>query len=150
MAGELEFKRWVRSKYKGWSAAFGPGMGGEVGTPDICLGGLNGTIVWLELKIGKIVDEAIFLSEIRPIQYQWMWRLRKAGGLGGFLVGVKDKRFGWRGYLLPGMQPYEFQNLSKHKNFLIRDCLVVTEADLVLGPEHMQRLAFWLLPLQEE
>lgn len=82
---ELDFKRWLRKEWKGWSEAYEPRRGGGVGIPDIQLL-VRGKLIPIELKIGEIKDGIVKPREIRADQIGWHKRFMRAGGLSFFLV----------------------------------------------------------------
>lgn len=139
---ETKFKNWLRSSYIGWSCSFGPGVGGEAGTPDVMLLGKDSTALFLELKIGKVSDDMLWLSEIRPVQFQWMWKFQRAGGAGSFLVGVYQKGV-WRCYLLPMMTPSAFERLSRTHQIPVARCFVFTKPTLE-SYEFVDKTKNWL------
>ena len=131
MNKELEFKRWFRGKLAAagvWSEAFEPTRGTSVGTPD-CLvlfgkdtGGINPSI-FVELKVGKIEGDKLFVTEIRASQYSWHKHFQYFGGISCFAVGVKNGK-DWDIYILPKFDQDEFMKFCKIGSVELKRCIV--------------------------
>lgn len=87
MLTESQFKIWFRKTWTGWVESYEPRRGSGVGIPDLQIV-VDGHILPVELKVGKVVDGALVVNEVRPDQIGWHRRLIDAGVASIFLVGV--------------------------------------------------------------
>ena len=98
---EQKFNKWFRKNYDGWCKRVEPAMGMDPGFPDLVCLTPSGAI-FCELKIGSIVDDVLWCSEVRPSQIAWHTELANAGGMSCFAVGVwQDGQ--WRVFLFDGV-----------------------------------------------
>jgi hypothetical protein len=89
MATETEFKRWFRRQFIGWSETYEPRHGSAIGMPDVQVLFWGGLLP-LELKLGYIENDQLFIHRLRPIQVGWHIRFMQAGGVARLVVGVKQ------------------------------------------------------------
>jgi hypothetical protein len=86
---EIDFKRWTRENYKGWSEAYEPRRGSGVGIPDLQFL-VRGRLIPAELKIGEIKGEFVAVKTMRPSQIVWHNKFWKAGGCSILIVGASE------------------------------------------------------------
>lgn len=91
---ELQFKRWFRSNFEGWSEAYEPRKGGGIGVADIQIA-VDRQLVPIELKVGSIIKDRLFPEDVRPAQIGWHHRLADAGIASAFVVGVTSGPVIW-------------------------------------------------------
>ena len=84
---ENDFKRWVKANWLGWSETYEPRKGSGVGIADMQFL-VNGQLLPVELKVGRINYDMLYIDEVRPDQIGWHFRLNKAGGKSIFLIAV--------------------------------------------------------------
>jgi len=100
MSEELDFKRWFRKNYDGWSEAYEPRQGSGVGLPDIQVLE-KGYLIPIEMKVGIEHSGLLKVRNIRPAQISWHYRFWRAGGTSFILVGVRCHEKHWKIYELP-------------------------------------------------
>lgn len=88
---ETEFSRWAVKAYDGFAKRVEPGLGSDVGNPDIILmpEGLP-ALVPLESKKGKIVGNRLYPSKVRPSQIVWWHEYVLKGGIGALLIDCES------------------------------------------------------------
>lgn len=84
---EKEFSRWVVKEFSGFVSRVEPGLGGDVGNPDLLLlsEGLP-CLLPIEAKLGRIKGNRLYPSEVRPAQVSWWHRYIVSGGVGALLI----------------------------------------------------------------
>ena len=73
---ERGFQRALLKNYLGWAESFHPFCWSKTGIPDVMFL-YDGALLPVELKIGKIVGEWLFISDVRPSQIRWAKEFRK-------------------------------------------------------------------------
>ena len=91
---ELEFKRWFRTKFAGWSETHEPRHGSAMGMPDLQLL-VKGSLLPVELKVGWVKGGRLFVSALRPAQIGWHIRFMREGGVATIVVGIRKASNGW-------------------------------------------------------
>lgn len=89
---ERLFQRWVVKQWERtgrWGENVHPSMGMKAGFPDVLLMA-SGLVVPIEVKLGRLVDTGLKVSEIRPAQVRWSNRFTMNGGKCGLIVGIKN------------------------------------------------------------
>lgn len=122
---ERAFQRYIRdtvSKEGGWSSGLHPGLGSDVGIPDLLLATDFCGILPTELKVGTIDYNILKSSAIRPSQISWHLRLTNHGQLSCILIGVPEKAR-WRVFAVDGI----FANK-------VRDGFVIGKEAIELDP----------------
>lgn len=99
---ERKFQKFVKTKWNGYSIQLHPGIGSDVGIPDLFLGYSSGLIP-CELKIGSLSDNFLRTTEVRPSQIAWHFRHANAGYESIFLVGVPQPENNWRLFVIDGL-----------------------------------------------
>ena len=124
---ERGFQRELLKNCIGWADSFHPSSGSKTGIPDVTFL-YDGVLLPVELKIGKIVGEWLFISDVRPSQIRWAKEFRKAGGRSAFLCGViEDGK--WSSILLPFDQVVKLR-----QRFNMSDC------ECIKGYSHLFRI----------
>ena len=95
---ERDFQNWLKQNYFGWHTQVHPGIGCDVGVPDLILLTPSGLLP-VEVKIGMLEDQILWSKEIRPSQIRWHESLANAGGDSIFIVGVWADNF-WRVFVV--------------------------------------------------
>lgn len=106
----------------GWVSQLHPGMGSDIGIPDLLLATDFCGILPAELKIGSIDQRVLKSASIRPSQIAWHLRLTNHGQLSSILVGVPENK-GWRIFAVDGI----FANK-------VRDGFVIGKEAIELDP----------------
>ena len=112
---ERGFQRGLLKNYPGWCQGFHPAFGTNTGIPDVMFL-YDRHILPVELKIGKIVGDWLFVSGVRPSQIRWAKEFRKCGGTSAFLCGVVEEG-AWSSILLPFDQVVKLR-----QRFSMSDC----------------------------
>ena len=112
---ERGFQRELLKNYPGWAASFHPSFGSKTGIPDAMFL-FNGSLLPIELKIGKVAGDWLFISDVRPSQIRWAKEFRKCGGTSAFLCGVIED-----GAWSPIMLPFD-QVVKMRRRFSMSDC----------------------------
>jgi len=89
MLSESQFKSWFRKTWDGWVESYEPRRGSGVGIPDLQIV-IDGHILPIELKVGKIVGDVLVVNEVRPDQIGWHRRINDVGIGTIFLIGVGE------------------------------------------------------------
>ena len=97
---ERAFQKWVKQNFLGWQTQLHPGLGSDVGIPDLLLLTPSGYLP-VEIKIGMIEDGILWSKEIRPAQIKWHTGVANAGGDSIFLIGVWSGSY-WRAFVVSG------------------------------------------------
>lgn len=85
MATETAYKRKLRTIFGGWSCAYETRSGGNFGYPDLQFL-VDGVLLPVEVKVGKVVDGRLVSRQIRPSQIHWHHEFWVAGGRALILV----------------------------------------------------------------
>lgn len=104
---ERDFQNFIKDTVKSegsWYSQLHPGMGSDVGVPDLLLAVDSVGILPSELKIGSIDKDnrTIWSRAIRPAQIAWHTRLTGHGYLSCVLIGVHEGGR-WRIFVVDGM-----------------------------------------------
>lgn len=84
---ESDAKREFANKWQGWLNYVEPTTGSSIGSPDVEVL-LNGQIVKIEFKVGKIINGLLFMRKVRGQQIQWHRSFSLAGGNSLFCTGI--------------------------------------------------------------
>lgn len=88
---ETEFSRWFVKEFSGFACRVEPGLGGDVGNPDIMLlSDSLPTLLPIESKKGKLQGNRLYPSKVRPSQISWWHRYTVSGGIGALLVDCES------------------------------------------------------------
>lgn len=98
---EIEFRRDLRRRFKGWSEVYEPGIGGGTGIPDVQFM-VEGILFPVELKIGKVVGEKGLSFDLRPAQRVWHNNFFSAGGVSVVAVCHNYVGMKYNTFLIPG------------------------------------------------
>lgn len=90
---ERAFQNFLRdhiSAEGGWSSNLHPGIGSDIGIPDMLIATESVGLLPAELKIGTIDEDnkTLWSRSIRPAQIQWHLRLTSHGYISCILIGV--------------------------------------------------------------
>lgn len=86
MAGtETAYKRKLRVLIGGWSCAYETRSGGSFGYPDLQFL-VDGVLLPVEVKVGKVEGDRLVSRQIRPSQIKWHHDFWVAGGKALILV----------------------------------------------------------------
>ena len=113
MANELEFKRWFRTHFNGWSETYEPRHGSGLGMPDVQLlikVDDRWSLMPVEIKLGWIAHGRLWIEQLRPAQVGWHVRFMRAGGEARLVVGVKEE-----GDWTPWVPPWDEQSVITWK-----------------------------------
>ncbi len=97
-SSERDFQNWFKKNWNGWHTQLHPGQSSDVGVPDLILGISQGLLP-AEVKIGSIVDDVVWSTEIRPAQIVWHKKLADAGYNSILLIGVPSDA-SWRCFVV--------------------------------------------------
>ncbi len=86
---ERELQTWFKANWHGWVSQFHPGLGSDLGCPDLFVLLNSGNVTPVELKIGSLNGEGrLYTKEIRPSQIRWHSGLAMAGGISLIVCGI--------------------------------------------------------------
>lgn len=102
---ERAFQNFVKDSIKkegSWVSQLHPGLGSDIGIPDLITATESVNLLPMELKIGSIEDNKILWSSaIRPSQIAWHVNLTSHGYPSSILVGVPVNKT-WRIFIVDG------------------------------------------------
>lgn len=88
---ETEFSRWAVKEFSGFACRVEPGLGSDVGNPDILvLPSSLPTLLPIEAKKGKLKGNRIYPEKVRPSQVSWWHRYLLDGGVGMLLIDCES------------------------------------------------------------
>jgi hypothetical protein len=102
---EREFQNFIKDTLKQqgcWSSQLHPGLGSDVGIPDLLTACDSVGIVPIELKIGTVENNTIvWSSTVRPSQVAWHYKVTSHGWPSAVLIGVPVGK-SWDVYIVEG------------------------------------------------
>ena len=87
---ESLFRKWVLASFAKsgmWVERYEPRRGGGTGIPDIQIA-VGNRLIPIELKVGEVKEDRLYIDEIRPDQIGWHKRISIVKVFSFFLIGM--------------------------------------------------------------
>lgn len=136
---EEDFRKDFIKQYTGWIERIEPGLGMNPGIPDL-IAMTDIGLVWIELKVGSLVENVLYTEEIRPAQVSWHFRFHNknkgrcpvtlvatgvwTGKSWRVFVIEGDKIMNWEeGFETHNLKELRFQELTEDLETFVSGCV---------------------------
>lgn len=124
---ELDYKKYLKSGWGGFSCSVEFGLGARAGFPDLLFKAAWSCTFLVESKLGIVKGDLLKFTAIRPEQFSWLRDFCEAGGKAFVFVGVSSGKT-WESFVLPVPATRRFKIACINKKVEINETFRIERA----------------------